>query len=302
MNWLFYATLAPALYATINFIDKYLLSKILKDYNVLPIYTAIAGFITGTFLWFIFGLPLLTFNNGVIVILTGIITAWSLLMYARALSKEDASNVIIYFQFFPIFTFLFGFLLLKETLTGFKLVGFISVFIAGLVLSYRPNKNKGGSHFSKTFLFIILYDIMWALSGILMRYVSQTNSFVSIVSYESWGVGIGGMMIYYLVPTVRRAFQKNAKKINSRSLVIIFLNEGTFVLAKTMTFYAISLAPVAALVSALENTQTFYGIVFGYFLTKINPRVFKENITRKGLLKKIFASITAFIGVLLITH
>ena len=71
-SWLFFALLAPAIYALVVFIDKYVVSKEIKDYLCMPIYSAIVGLIAGTLLWLVFGRPLLSFKDTIIVFSVGI--------------------------------------------------------------------------------------------------------------------------------------------------------------------------------------------------------------------------------------
>lgn len=296
-TWIFYALLAPAVYAVVNFIDKYLLSKEVKDYNAMPIYTAITGFVVGTLFWVVNGFPLLSSRDSLIVIATGILTTWSLIAYFKALSFEETSKVIILFQMLPIVTLLLSFLFLKETITPKQFIGFILIIFASIAVSVE--KEKKGFILSPAFFYILIYDILWAASGVLIKFAINANSFWKILSYESWGIGIGGIMVYLIISPIRNAFNKSLKKITKRALSIIALNEGVFVLAKSLTFFAFSLGPVA-LVSVLENTQTFYGIIFGFALTIIAPSIFKEDISRKGLVKKLVASIILFLGILLL--
>lgn len=296
MTWLLFALLAPLIYTVVNFIDKYLVSRVVKEHDAMPIYTSLAGFLAGTVFWVVTGFPKLALFDGLIVILTGILTAWSLIVYFKALAIEDTSNVILFFQMFPIISLVLSSLFLHEAITSIQLGGFVLVLVATILVSVK--KKKKHFHFSKGFLLILVYDLLYALSGVLIKFAINANSFSKILSYESWGVGLGGFMVFIFFPSVRKAFRKNLKKIKKRAVGVIFLNESGFILAKSLTFLAFSLGAVA-LVAVLENTQIFYGIFLGYLLTKMIPKVFKENIEKKELLKKIFASVILFFGILL---
>lgn len=295
-NWLVFALIAPALYASVNFIDKYLLSKEIKDYRALPIYTGIFGFIAGLLFWIFTGFPILHTKDALIVLTTGVITSLSLVVYAKALSKEETSNIIILFQMFPIVTLLLSFLFLKETITLKQLIGFVLIFASAISISMK-SKNKFS--LSPAFFLILLYDFLWASSAVLIKYTSNFMSFSKIVSYESFGVGLGGILIFIFSSGIRKAFLKNVKRIRIKALGVIALNEGVFVLAKSLTFFAVSLGPTA-LVSILENTQTFYGILFGWILTLLAPAIFKEDVSKKGLAKKIIFTFVLLVGVWLI--
>jgi drug/metabolite transporter (DMT)-like permease len=297
MNWILIALLAPATYAIVTFIDKYLLSGVVKDYKAMPIYTAIVGFLAGTIFWLYNGFPLLTVRDSLIVLSTGILTGFSLITYFKALSEEETSNVTVLFQMFPIITLIFAYIFLHEILTTKQFLGFFLMLSAALLTSVKRDNSK--FNFSKAFLLILIYDILWASSGILMKYAINANSFSRVITYESWGIGVGGIFIYILFADIRKAFNKSIKNVKIKTLAIIGLNETVFVIAKSLTFLAFSLGP-AAIVSVLETSQTFFAILYGWILTLLIPTIFKEDISTKGLGKKILAAIILLAGVVLV--
>lgn len=299
MSWLFYALLAPAVYAIVTFIDKYLLSKEIKDYSIMPIYTGIVGFIAGTILWIVLGFPLLPLKDAAIVLLTGILTGASLLVYFKALDSEETSTINILFQMFPVISLLLALIFLHEKISFNQSIGF--VLIMGAVLSISFEGTKGLLSFSPAFFLILLYDLAWATMGILTKYTSSTNSFWRILNYESWGIGIGALLIFIFFPKIRSSFLKSVKKIKPKTVIVVGLNEGVFVLAKTLTFFSFSIGP-AALVSVLETTQALYAILYGVILTKLFPRVFDEDTSLPQLSKKVVAALVVLIGIVLINR
>ena len=149
MTWLIFALLAPAVYAVVTFIDKYLLSNKIKDYNAMPIYTAAVGFIAGSILWVVNGFPTLPMKDALIVLTTGILTGTSLYVYFKALSTEETSKINILFQMFPIMSMLLAFLLLREKISMLQYGGFFLILFATTLISYE---NDGGRFkFSQAF-------------------------------------------------------------------------------------------------------------------------------------------------------
>lgn len=299
MNWISLALLAPAIFAVVNFIDKHLVSNEVKDYSAMPIYTAFVAFIAGAFFWIFTGQPILQPRDTLIVISTGIITVWSLFLYFKALADEETTTIIILFQTLPIFSLIFGYFILGETISPMQFVGFILVIAAALGVTMKP-KIKGEKIISQAFFLILAFNIMWALAGVLIKFSINANSFSEILSYESWGIAIGGTLVFIFVPSVRHNFMKNLKQIRTRVLAILFVNEGVFVIAKSISFSAFALGPVA-LVSVLNTTQVFYGILYGIFLTKALPKLFKEDISMSGVARKIGFAVMMFLGIVLIS-
>jgi drug/metabolite transporter (DMT)-like permease len=298
MNWFILALLAPAIYTVVNFIDKYIVEKKVKDYRGMPIYGSIVALIFGTAVWLLTGMPLLSLRDGLIVITTGILSMYGFALYFNALSKSQTSYIIALFQMMPILSLILSFLVLGEMISLQQLLGFVAVL--GSVIALSINKESKGFKIDSAFYLILLADAFFALSGVLIKFTLNANSFSKILSYESWGLFLGGLSLYLLLPNVRRAFWESFNTVGKKILVVMFINEAIFVVSKSLTFLAISLGPVA-LVSVLGGTQVFYGLAYGWILTLIAPSIFNEDISKEGLVKKIVLTITLFIGLWLVS-
>lgn len=297
MNWLFFALLAPLIYAVVVDIDKYILEKQIPDYRGVPIYSAIMAAIFGSFLWIITGFPLLSFQDTFLVVFTGMLTLWGSAFYFKALSSHEASNITILFQTQPVITLILSFLFLKDAITGSQLLGFFLILLAttGISLSKEQVKFK----LSSAFILILLANIFWAIASVVFKYVSESSSFSKMISFESWGIALGGLILYIFFPTYSEAFKRTQKKVRRVALALILFNEGGFLVGRFFTYLAISIGPVA-LVSVIGGTQVFFSILFGFFLTLIAPKIFKENISKVGLSKKIIMSSLILAGLWLV--
>ncbi len=295
--WIFFGLVAPLVYTVVNFIDKYLLSKSFKDYRGLPVYTALVSFCFGLAIWIVTGFSLLSFRDGVIIITTGVITLWSIVIYYKALSREETSNVILYFQLIPLFSIFFALFFLGERLSGKQMIGFFVVLFGSLLAVINPK--SWNWRLPESFLLILLFDLMTALAGFLMKFVLNTQSFLTVFSYESFGIGVGGLILYLAVPSIRTSFLKSRKRQKKKTLFLIVLNESVFVTAKSSMYYAFALGPLA-LVSVLGNTQVFFGILFGFVLTFLFPKIFRESIEKGTLTLKLISAVVLFAGLYLI--
>ena len=299
MNWLIPALIAPAIYTIVNFVDKYIVSKEVKDYRGMPIYGTIMGFFVGTFFWVINGFPILPLKDTLIIFATGAITIWAAAIYFKAISLEDASNLVIMLQSTPLFTLLFAFLLLGEKITATQFLGFFLILVAVILVSIEKGKTK--MKLSEAFWLILLVNIMWAISVVIIKFAINANSFAEILSYESWGLAIGGALLYLIFPSTRKAFHHSMRTVRKKALIIMFANELVFVIAKAITFFAYSIG-TASLVSVVGTTSVFFGILYGLLLTKIFPKFIKEDISRGNLLKKIVGALILFAGIYLVNY
>jgi drug/metabolite transporter (DMT)-like permease len=298
MSWVFFGLLSPLVFTVVNFVDKYIVEKEVGDYRSMPIYAALAAFVTGTVLWVITGFPILPLPNAALVLFTGALNVFAAAFYFRAIALEEASRIIVLIQMQPIIVLVLSFLFLQETIRPLQLLGFGLILAAAIGISL--NRKTGGFRLSAAFVLILLVDLLSATSVVLFKFVAEANSFAHVLSYESWGLALGGIILYILAAPLRQAFQTSIKTVGKRTLGFIFVNETFYLVAKLLTFVAVALGPVA-LVSVLSSTQVFFGIVLGWLLTLLLPNAFNENIARQDLLRKGALALVMFGGLVMVT-
>lgn len=297
MNWLFFALLAPAIFTVVNFGDKYILEKEIRDARGMPIFAGIMAFLTGIVLWILTGFPVLTLPETLLVLFTGAITNWASAIYFQAMQQEEASKVIVLIQMVPVVVLVLSVVFLQETITGEQLVGF--VFILGSALGIALNRESGGLRISPAFWQILLVDVLWGASIVLFKYAAVNIAFERVVAFESWGLALGGLTLYMFVPPLRHAFHNSLLITRKAAFGMIALNESLFVVAKLLNFWAVALGPVA-LVSVLGSTQIFYGIVIGWLLTVFAPAILREDVSQGNLQKKALLATVLFAGIWLV--
>jgi drug/metabolite transporter (DMT)-like permease len=294
-NWLILALLAPALAGLINFIDTYALNQV-RDYRGMPIYGAVVAAIFGTAFWLATGRPVPSVYDGSIMIVTGVLMFYALISYFKALSLTETSRISILAQLTPVMILGSSFLVHGETLTTGQLAGFVVVLAAVVGLSWKP----GTAHIrlEPYFYFVLLSDAFLAAAAVIVKFASNINSFGAILSYQSWGIFLGGLTLL-VFPSVRHAFIASLGNAGPRVLPIMFVNEILFIASKAMTSQAFIVGPVA-LVSVLGTTQAFYAIFYGWTFTLTAPSVFREDISGAGLAKKTVTSGVLLAGIWLI--
>lgn len=301
MNWLIIALISPALDTLVNFTDKYIIEREVKDYRGMPIYGAIVGLVFGTIYWVATGFPILELRDALIIIGTGILSIFGLALYFKALASEETSSIIIFLKGIPVMVLVLSFIFLKEVITFRQLLGFAFILFSVIGVSYKKTKKKNFRLFSLSspLVLILIVDSIWAISAILIKFAINANTFPKVLSYESWGVGIGGVILYLTFPTIRNAFHKSFRTVRKLALGVMFINEGVFVFSRGLVYYAYSLGP-AALVSVIGGVQVFYGIILGLLLTLTLPKLFKEDVSIKSLKRKVLFAIILFLGIYLV--
>src|SRR5205085_12378759 len=135
--------------------------------------------------------------------------------------------------------------------------GFAFILIMCAVLGVAFEREVREIRLSPSLFLILIVDLMWAVSAILIKFAVEANSFSKILSYESWGIGLGGIILYVLFPSIRSAFHESYTSVRRVALGVMFINEGMFVISKSLIFFAYSIGPVA-LVSIVGSAQVFF--------------------------------------------
>lgn len=296
MSWLVLALLSPLVYSLVNFIDKYVIEKAVKDYFGMPVYTALVAIVFGSTVWLLAGRPLLPLSDAALILSSGALTAWGALLYFKAISEEETSSVIVVMQLQPVLILVLAAIFLDEKLHSRQLWGFVLVLIAAMGVTFR--RPAGQLRISAAWWQLLAAVFLWSASVIVFKFVANLSGFAVVLVYESWGLALGGLLLYLSLPRVRRAFH-HSLGVSRRAFAIIFFNEGLYVLAKLLGFLALSRGPVA-LVSVVSSSQVFYGLLLGYLLTRFKPQVFRENLAAGHLLRKVFFAALLFAGILLV--
>jgi drug/metabolite transporter (DMT)-like permease len=297
MNWLLFALLAPAVYTIVNFTDKYLVEREVPDPRGMVIFTAILSVVSGTLFWVLAGFPIPKPTDALLMMGIGMLIVVAAYFYFAAMTREAASSVIVFLQMTPIAVLVLSFLFLGEKLSGDVLLGF--ALILGAAVGVSLQQTGGRFKLSPAFFFALVTVVGDSSGKVLFKFVSDDLPFLQIVSFESWGVAFGGLVLYLASPTVRGAFHHNLRTMHKRGFAAVALNETFYVTAKTLSFLAISLGS-ATLTTVLGGTGVFYGILLGWGLTLLYPLTFKEDISRANLLRKGVLAAVLFVGIILV--
>ncbi len=106
MNWFFIALIGPALWALVNHIDKYIISKYFtgKGVGSLVLFTSLSGLIISFFI-LVFGFSHLSIGviSTIVIGINGAILVAAFIPYLHALENEKVSWAL---QFINLFQFL----------------------------------------------------------------------------------------------------------------------------------------------------------------------------------------------------
>ncbi len=297
MPWIIFALLTPAMFGISNFIDKFLVEKRIKNPLLITLFMGVISFFLGIFIVITRGFPMLPQTEFVLIIISGILLNFYLLPYFKALSLDDASRIVPFFSFIPIFILILSYLFLGDRLTTRELIGFAIVIFGGFILG-AEKIHKGIFKPRNSLWFMIGSSFMYAIATILFKFVLVKEGLLTTFGYQSIGIGIGAFLMLLYTP-LRSIFISEAKKFKVDTWSLMSLNETIAVGAEFSYAYAILLAPVA-LVSVVGSVQPFFVLIYGLILSIFFPHIVKEEIDKATIGTKAFSILLIFIGIYLL--
>lgn len=302
MSWLVFSITGTLLSAMVNFVDKYLVEKHLKDARVMVIYSAIASAFLGTVLFVITGMHVPSVNVLFQLFLAGIFVISATFVYFNVISRDHVSFVVLFFQVLPIFVLVEGFLILGDRLSPSQLLGSILIIASTSALVWTDHSDSSFAWrvSKRSILSMLVFDTLWALSILCIKLASTQVSFVQILTYQHIGVALGGMVIFCFAKPIRSAFITSLRSLPRPVLATIFCNEGILlVAAKTCLDYAYTIGMIG-LVSLVDSMQILFVVIIGFLLTRMAPTIFKENTQPRFVFRKIVYILFMIVGVTMI--
>jgi len=290
--------------------DKFLLSK--------KIHSSITyAFFVG--IWSIFNFLILIFDPWVpnlqefaIDILAGMLFLFTLIFWYKALHQSEATRVIpIVGALVPIFSFLFSFIFLGESLEERHFLAFVVLINGGILISIKHTrlylwteikdglKNifgnaAGGIHAgyrpSKRLIFnSFISALFFAAYYVLIKSIYTNQPFIGAFVWSRLGTFIG-VLVILLVPTWRANIIKHRKGVGSPGNFAFFMTVRILAaLAFIMLNWAISLGSVA-LTNSLQGVQYVFLLIIIVFLSSKYPNVMREELGGGVLVQKIIGA------------
>ncbi len=311
--WATIAIFAYFINAGIYVADKFLLSKKIHSSITYAFYVGV---------WSIFNLALLVFSPWLpnfkellVDLLAGILFLITLIFWYKALHQSEATRVVpIVGALTPIFSFLFSYIFLGESLAERQLLAFFILINGGILISvkytrfwmlgqvwerfrnifgnilgpiharYRPTRRLIINSVTSALFFAIYY--------VLIKYIYFHQPFIGGFVWSRTGTFIGVMFLLF-VPDWRKLIVKHQKGAKTpKNLAFFLLVRILAALAFIMLNWAISLGNVA-LINSLQGTQYVFLFFLILLLSTRFPKILKEELGGGVMLQK-------FIGVMLI--
>lgn len=300
MSWLLLAIIAQALWAVVNHLDKYLVTKYFKGgVGAVLIFTAL---VNGIFLPFI-----LVFNPHILstpipqaffATSIGILYVMMSLFYFYALKNEEATKISVLWQLTGPITYILGIIFLSETLTTRQGIGAIIVLLGGIITMISSEQKK--LCIKKYPLILMTASVCClAISSIMFKGFAVQFDFWSGIFFEILGAFITGIVFLIFIKSYRREFLIGLKKDTTKILSINIPNELMQISGQVLFRQATILVPVA-IVQVTNTLNTFFVFIFAILINIFLPQISQEKFSFWNILQKILGIITVSIGIILI--
>jgi len=300
--WYAYALLGPAIWALLNHLDKYLLSRFFKGNAagpVLVVFTGVAGIIVASAI-LLFDPPVFTLApwQASCVMLAGIFMVGSYVPYMIALQQDETSLVASLYRLVPIFVFALSYVVLGETLRPKQIAGGL-VLIAGSILLIVDPERSGRRLKLSTFFLMCLACLMSACNVVIFKAIAIEASFWSAAFWQYIGTGLFSIALITAVPPYRRALFAVLRSGEASALVPLTLTaEGLNLVASLAVNFAGLLAPLA-LVSIVTGLHPLFVFVYGILFTLFLPRFGRERLAPRHLVQRIVAIGIMCVGIVI---
>lgn len=312
--WLIVSISSYFINAGVYVADKFLLSQ--------KIHSSITyAFFVG--IWSVFNIVLLAFDPWVpglrellVDLLAGMLFLGTLIFWYKALHQSEATRVVpIVGALVPLFSFLFSYIFLGETLGERQLLAFFILINGGILISVKYTRfymvreviDRFKNVFGDLLGFIhaeyrpaqrlivnsVVSALFFAAYYVLIKYIYSSQPFIGGFVWSRMGTFIGVLLILF-VPDWRghiAGYRHDAKQPKN---LIFFLAVRLFAaLAFILLNWAISMGNVA-LVNSLQGVQYVFLILIVLLLLAKYPNFIKEEIRGGVMLQKIIGA--ALIG------
>jgi transporter family protein len=292
--WVIYPIFATMLFAILNILDKFVLSKWVKN-ALVPVLVAGIIELLSVFLIFLFhGFSFLSLTNIAWAFVAGIFYVVTLVSYYKAAQIEEISRVAPLYNIAPLFTLILAAIFLGEIFSPFKYLGILLLISGAIMISLRSLKII---KLNNAFWLMLLAALSIGVGNVIIKYLLSYADFWTIFGYERLGE------IFALLPIIYVSFPDlfaTVKKYGMKTVGLMSIGAAVNLIGLLLVTIATSVGYVT-LVSALSGVQPFFVLLFAIILSVFFPRILKEEVGKSVIAIKILAIILIFVGVLMIT-
>ncbi len=294
MLWLLIIILSYFLFSLTSLGDRYILIGAPNPKNY-SFYVGILSILVLFLIPFV-DFNLIPFREMLLCLLAGVSFLFMIFSAFTGLEKYEASTVVPAFGgLLPIFTLVLSSLLSFQlvVLRGWDFLAFL-VLIGGSFLITREPKEKLSLGALKISVVIALFS---ALYFVLAKYVYILLGFWTGFIWMRIGTFIGALFFIFS-KEVNKEVLKGQLTFTKKTVSLFLFIQAIGALAFILQNWAVDLAGMVFLpvINALMGVQYLFLFLFSLLLSKKFPQLLKEEISKRGILRKASAILLIIFG------
>jgi len=282
----FFAFTYPLVWAFMNILDKYVVTRKVKQPLSFAVLAGIVNILFGILLGIFLDWSNIGIKDMIFPAIAGIFLGLQFYIYFLILQKEDAAPMVSFVFVYPILIALLSYIFLGEVISVIGYFGMFLILIGVVALSFRIKKIKLEIGVWMIILMIIL--------------VAAYEFFIKVATInipEFNGMAISGVALgLTILPALLYKKTREGFAYTLRNIKWAFINESFTYLAVILTYFAMAKLP-ATIVSSVGAIQPLAVL----FFENIADRILGGKLTKdKEILPKLIPIILIVLGVVLI--
>lgn len=294
--WLLYAFLSPAFYAIAEIFDNFLVNKEFRHPMTLAFYSSLFNVLFVPFLFYFSPPTLPPLSTLPLFIGLGLVAVGYLYPYYLGLRSDDTSIAVSFFAVGRIFVPVLAFFIVGEVLDFQQYVGIGLIVISVFALALHHSRAK--FRFSKAMGYISCAALLLAFEAIFLKLL-----FVQGVTVST---AVGGESITALIFGTILLLSSGVRKDAKATLPLFIKLAPLFLIEEFFTFLglasegqAISLTSVSV-VKGITMASPFFLLLYAWIGHGLFPKLFKEDLHRKKVLRKLGLFVVLIVGIILV--
>lgn len=293
-SWIVLSLLSGLLMAVVNLIDKYVLTRLVKQVMVPLFILGLIGLGPGLLILLVKGGLWLAWPHLLMGVGAGFAFLAMSYFYFRAAQVEEISRVVPLFYLAPIFVTAAAVFLLGEMLSIRAGFGIATLIGGAALISWRwPLRLRP----SRAFRLMVLAAAAMAAYTVAAKYLLGFTDYWSVLAISRIGMAVGLVPFFF-------GYRSELKTTLSgrHGLKVAGLMAGNEVIALAGSFFFIMAAargPIAV-VNAVASTQPFFVFALSLVVTMVRPRLLGEDLGWGNLTFKFAAILIMFAGLVLL--
>lgn len=294
-SWIFFALLAPFLWALSNVLDGTLRKTHIKSDYALTWFFAMSRLPFVIVFFWLAGIVIPDTTAVLLLFIGGLLWTIPFSLYFRAMESEEPSRIALLLQFTPLFTLLIASIALQEKLTSFQGIAFAFLVIGGALASVKRLEKKWT--FSKAFFLIALATLLWALSDILFKkYEVVFDQFFSAFAIYFFGSFVVSLFMF-LHNKGRQNITQHFSKLPFRVWVMLLFSMFAGIGGSASFAYALTLGK-ASLTSVMIGIQPLFVLLLSLVLSLFMKEIYREDLHLRALIFKGFSFVCILLGLI----